>query len=821
MEYAVDADDPLDLVASVGGPSAPFQPPTPERLSARCSWFADADRLALVTRRDGSAVDAEHALAYGLAYSADRDLWLVTTHVGAERILPRLPWLSVPIHVFATDGSTARPVLTPAKHEVLERIDDPLADAVVQLDERAAWVTELVNWADTAPGLEAVPRSQYLSWHCDGRQVLTIRPHGQGLKIVAGVDAKEPLLGAMPVVVTIDAPLTPAEQMRLVAAVARAAANRLEGVDEGHAEHLLQARLKPADLGLVDWRREYPAIRPGSKRAFIDFLGVDSRGDLHVVETKIGPDERLILQGLDYWTWTTAHAPELRRAFGLTRVPRVHLDFVVAEHRDGEGLTSMYTPAQAEALDGAIPWRFHTVTGWRDDHLSIQHAPRGVVPGALRRAGNTPPRWAHRLDTHLGAWASEHGLAMRTTHHIKDPLDNLTTTSQASYRHLATQQLLHHQIAHLRSSQAFALNLLAPLDADGWARLLQGRIPVDIEQAEPAVFEFQDTDDHLGEATIASPHTTQTDALVRITAPQGHRHVVLIEVKLSEPAFGTCSAWASSRNDRRHICTTPGPFGGNPAGCFQLANHDREARRRYDTYLGPLEGPTGDTGCWFREANQIMRNVALARVLIATGQADTATVALVAPAQHSSIWRQWRDHTAPLADVPGITFAELPAENILTEHEPDDAAMLADRYLPGDDHDEAQHRLRGLQAHLDRLFPNGAWIVAEDLDADGELQANYAMPVARPLAALSTAGEPLIINTDYPNTLTYAWPAALERTSGRVRAELAPLPRRRILTNDLRHLSPAKRRDLRDAATRARQGGITAQSNIDASIVIR
>lgn len=820
MESATTSAKTTQLLTAIGAPSTRFEPPEPERLSARCLWFADDGHLVLVTRPDGNALDAEHALAYGLAYIRDRELSIITTPGGAELLRPRMPWLSLPVRVFATDGQDITRVLPPAKGEVLDSFDDPVADAVAQLDDKARWVAALVDWANSTPGLHAAPRSQYLSWHCDGRQVLTIRRRGGGLKLVAGLDANQPASGAEPAIVTIDRPLTRAQTLRLMAAAAGAAANRLEGVDVGHAEHLLQARLAPRHIGLVDWRREFPAVRPGSKRAFIDFLGVDGRGNVHVVETKIGPDERLTLQGLDYWTWATAHARELRRAFGLTRVPRIHLDFVVAEKSDGDGFTSIYTPAQAEALDGEIPWRFHTVSGWREDQLSVQQAPRRVVPGAVRRAGQTPPRWANRLDTHTRSWALEQGLAMRTTVHVKDPRDNVTQPAKHAYALLSEQGLLHHQIGNLRSSQAFALNLLASLDGAAWTTLLHGRVPLDIQRAEPAVFEFQDVDDRLREATIASPHTTQTDALVRLTGQRGESHVVLVEVKFTEPEFGTCSAWASPNNNQRDTCSTPGPFGGDTTACFQLANHDREHRRAYDTFLGPLDAFPRSGGCWFREANQIMRNVALARVLIATGEANTATVALMAPGEHRSIWRQWREHITCLTSVPGITFAELPAEHILTAHDSAYAAALADRYLPNADHDEARHRILGLQAHLDRLFAHGAHLIAEDLDAGGELQPNYATRWARPLAALTPSGEPLIVNTEYPNALTYAWPTDLDRVGPSVRVELAPLPRRRILTNDLRQLSAAQRRELHEAATRARQAA-TSITIVDQSNVIR
>src|SRR4051794_28460423 len=82
MTNSATNDGILGLVAELGGPTTLFRPPTPERLTTRCSWFADDDRLVLVTRRGGVTADAEYALAYGLAYAGDRELLIVTTAAG-------------------------------------------------------------------------------------------------------------------------------------------------------------------------------------------------------------------------------------------------------------------------------------------------------------------------------------------------------------------------------------------------------------------------------------------------------------------------------------------------------------------------------------------------------------------------------------------------------------------------------------------------------------------------------------------------------------------------------------------------------------------
>ncbi|MDZ7727117.1 MAG: hypothetical protein U5Q44_02375 [Dehalococcoidia bacterium] len=61
------------------------------------------------------------------------------------------------------------------------------------------------------------------------------------------------------------------------------------------------------------------ASRGEGARGFVDFVGVDIDGGLHVVETKIGPDHMLGLQGIDYWAWVTAHRGEKSPARGRVR----------------------------------------------------------------------------------------------------------------------------------------------------------------------------------------------------------------------------------------------------------------------------------------------------------------------------------------------------------------------------------------------------------------------------------------------------------------------------------------------------------------------
>ena len=565
----------------------------------------------------------------------------------------------------------------------------------------------LVRWANEAPGLKPAHRTSYLAWHCDGRGVLRIQRTRTGLAVVAGVDATKPSeILPEPVHLELATALTPLQFHGAVSAVSAAAVKRLQGIDAANAEHRLQSMLEPRDVGLLVWDREFPAWRP-SGRAFIDFLGVDGHGVVHVVETKIGPDEMLVLQGLDYWIWATAHAGDLQEHFGLEHRPRVAIDFVVAGKMPGDAAIGVYTAAQAEALAGEISWRFHPVRGWPDAEAPKPYRlPARTLPVPTPRcrgyrASLGHPPAGQRCRACRGGRRGARGpdALRRCARRPRGRRDSV-------YDRLTASGLTHHQVSHLRSSQAFAMNLLAPLDEQARRELFGVDGAEGGGHVEPLMFEYVDPADTLAEATLVSPHTTQVDALVPATDRLGDVHVTLIEVKLSEDDFGACSAYQSSRNGRRKLCRQPHPFGGDPAHCFQLANHDREHRRRYDQFLGRLKGTPSGAGCSFRGgANQVMRNVALAGVLLERGETATVTFALCAPAGHRVIWRRWHEYTALFDGLHGVSFRDLPAETVLQHHPIDEALALADRYLLDERAAEQRHACAALQPRLDALFP--------------------------------------------------------------------------------------------------------------------
>ena len=652
---------------------------TAGRVPSVFAWFADNDILLAVGRPGERQVDLDQALAYGIAEAGDRELVLVLPEGNEEPTRRRLPWLDVPVRLYTFTGNgPPEPVPPLARTEVLDGYPDALVTESHDLGDRAEWVDRLVRWAAGTPELVAAHRRSYLAWHCRGRKVLGVRRSRGGLTVTAGVHSSK--TDRPPLSLELSAAL-PADGFHRVTAVASTAiVDRLTGADVANAEHELQERLAQLHrrLRLRHLAREFPATRTGGERGYIDFLAVGADRRLHVVETKIGPDPMLILQGLDYWIWASAHHDELVAHFTDQfdtdldpHAPPV-IDFVLGA-KAGR-YHHPVTAAVVTALDGSIRWRFHTIDGWDHEDTVIASAPPRRAPDD----GGTA-RYTGRLQRHLLAHAGDTVTRLR----FNEPGARILEPARAAYDDLAARGLTHGYVDHVRSSQAFALNLFAGLGASELAALW-ALIDPTVTQGHQLEFEYTDPDDDLGEAQTTRPHQTQVDVALRGRTGDGRHHVAFIEVKLSETAFGACSAFDLAANDTRHLCGQPGAWGGDPAGCFQLRNYTTADRRRYDTHLRPeWITPTSDSGCEFLDLNQPMRNVALARALIDRGDADHVAVVLCAPAGNTNVWRQWARARHAFAQVPDTTLTDLPALEVAAIHTGARRDELVARYQLG------------------------------------------------------------------------------------------------------------------------------------------
>jgi hypothetical protein len=343
-----------------------------------------------------------------------------------------------------------------------------------------------------------------------------------------------------------------------------------------------------------------------------------------------------------------------------------------------------------------------------------------------------PPRWAIRLNRHLRDHAA--GLSVPLTHGgqcFADPRDGLVGAAVSAWEtEVAPAGLAHKWLTNVRSSQLFALNLFANLDPAGRISLAEDADLYGIEQVGPLVFEYRDEADRLREPMGPSGHRTQVDVLYRCYDDAGAVHLLLIEVKLSEPDFGGCSAWDSPDNDRLDLCASRHPFGGDPDGCFQLRNQDHGERRRYDTAIGILsEAPSG-TGCWWRASgNQPMRLFALAKALVNDGEASSARVALCAPLSHRSIWRRWAETAARLEGSQAVKLGTLPAEQVLCHLDISMAELLAARYQLDAGPARRRHELAAWNTLIRQRFPNGARVRVTDETGRTTWWAPYNVPV--------------------------------------------------------------------------------------------
>ena len=385
--------DVRPIVEAALGPVEVFEPGP--RLTTLGRWFTARDGRALVMAvGDGRALgEISTAVAYAVAWQQDRDLILFVPHEAVSATVARLAHLARPVEVweFGVDGRLSRATV-PSVDDVVHAAKERRLrwEKPHDLGERAPLVSELVRAADGHWALEPAHRGSYLSWHCRGRQVLKLMKQGGGVLVQAGVQYRKAPAHRPPFSDVLIAPATVVQRAGVEAAVAAAVQDRLTGDDATHVEHQLQAALGAtglAGLGMAAYEREYPAWRGDEASGFVDFLGLDPDGRLHVIETKIGSDPVLVFQAVDYATWVRAHAAEIRTGLGWPAGDdsEVLVDLVVApkvSRRRREPAIGPYTAAQLEALAPEVRWRVHVVEDARAEEPRITSLAERTLPDA-------------------------------------------------------------------------------------------------------------------------------------------------------------------------------------------------------------------------------------------------------------------------------------------------------------------------------------------------------------------------------------------------------------------------------------------------------
>ena len=383
-----------NLVKALGLASTTWK--APQRVPAYTYFYGDDRELNIVVCEGESPGNVDKALAYALAHVGNRTLSLILQEGLALPTQQRLVGLRTDVRLYTYQDCAATPMeskkLTLGGLKELEEVAS-IRGGVHNLGARENWVEGIIDWADgLAPSLVQANRSSYRAWHCLGRQLLKLNTTSKGIDVLAGVNYGKPTeVQPAPVKLSLNGPISDKESWRVKEAVLRGIISRQAGDDsEAHLEHQMQAALMARAEKLtgsmkVGLRREVPAKRPGGGTGFIDFVFVDTQGVLHLVETKIGADPMLVLQGLDYWLWAKVNRKLLEKELNVKRITDVQLDFVLGE-RDGTlvaprtSVLRLDAPAQLQQLRSDIPWRLARVTGWLRKDPTVQQLQIGEIP---------------------------------------------------------------------------------------------------------------------------------------------------------------------------------------------------------------------------------------------------------------------------------------------------------------------------------------------------------------------------------------------------------------------------------------------------------
>ncbi len=390
------------LAADAGLPTEPYKTAFP--LPAWARFFAGDGALAVIVCGGEQWRTVEKALAYGVAHAHGRKLGLVLPDRKPGQ--PRNPlqatqvraaFLDADIQLWTHDGETASPCELPDRTTACSLLQEGvLRGGELDLMDLASLVRDLEEWADSQPDLTAHHEKSYRTWRCQGLILLSIQRRRTTLLVKSGVHHAKAAWGRrLPAMLTLaNRNLTSAELELIKSRVRADIEAKLSGYPQGFREHQMQATLAqyPAEVGWSErprLEREFPARRPGGGTAYIDFLRLGDDGTLHIVETKIGHDEMLVLQGLDYWIWAQANMRLLADHFKVPAISHVVIDYVVGP-KDGkqnpadvtDPVLSPYAPAQLEVLDKDIDWQVHLCTGWATSNPAVTSLGAHMIPGA-------------------------------------------------------------------------------------------------------------------------------------------------------------------------------------------------------------------------------------------------------------------------------------------------------------------------------------------------------------------------------------------------------------------------------------------------------
>lgn len=375
-----------------------FRTFAPRPMTTFAWWYEDAEAtklLAVVAPTEGDKV-ADEVLAYALAWQHNRALTLVLSDKHSSEVVRRLPWIKGPITVLSLEGEPVA-MLRPTVLANAAALKPRKVTPHTLQPGHDLWIRSLVEHP-VIQGLHRHERPSYLTWHYDGLQVLRISSTRGSLSLRAGVQYSRPQPGHEIFNKVLTAPPTD-DQLALILKAVTGSVEAGGSRTSQQTEHRLQSSMgssPPPPLGLLHLDREYPGYRGPGRPGFIDFLGCDPAGNLHIVETKVGHDPKVVLQALDYGIWVQAneqHVRDLRpqwpRPDPLQAV--IYLDFVLAASSKTTTAVSSYIAGQLEVLTSDVHWRVFVVQDLSAAPVVLRQVPAEKLwnpePGVISSPG--------------------------------------------------------------------------------------------------------------------------------------------------------------------------------------------------------------------------------------------------------------------------------------------------------------------------------------------------------------------------------------------------------------------------------------------------
>lgn len=370
--FATTQADAIAGQADVRGTRAPNR----RGWTTTAVWYEDATTLtAVVGPHEGKS--ASLALAHGLHLAGTRPLHLLLPAGLEGPTLVRVPWFDHDITVTTHSSGNLTAMPLPTRAQTIQAAGGPASAPALHLGAAPNGIRQLADWAARHEALQPAHRADLRAWTCQGMRVLTLTRARAGVAVTAGINAKATPAHTQ----TWTATTRIGDLATIKAAVEKGIAEARNNTHGPYEEHHLQEllRLQPHLLGLEHpVLREVPAFRPsiGPKpgRGYIDLAGLDGNGDLVLVETKLGGDDMLVLQGLDYWIWANNPANRDWLTHRLDADPRraqLKLVYGVGGRMGAPPRLDKYAQAQLQTLHPSVDYRIALIDRWKTHNPTV------------------------------------------------------------------------------------------------------------------------------------------------------------------------------------------------------------------------------------------------------------------------------------------------------------------------------------------------------------------------------------------------------------------------------------------------------------------